>query len=268
MGSSSQLESNEPAPGASKIRSHSVGLAVATGAAIFFSLYTKPIPLMPPRFESGSSSAPTTGAAQSSFESLITDIPNVTISYYDITATDVAGIRSEMTAKGPVIRGKHFDGQTRWNYRWYWPGARDGRCNVAHARAVFEAYVRLPRLTHAGSLSPDVLHVWQAYSSALSRHEAQHVRDAYDGRSLVGNAVRASTCATANMAGQSAIEELERQADEYDRLTNHGAEDGAVFPPRSIKPRFGILAALLAALAGSYASVRLSARRRGARLAP
>src|SRR3954451_24391609 len=92
-------------------------LAMAAAAAIFSSLYSKPIPLMHPRTANGASADASAGSDDSSIESLVAGIPNVSISYYDIASTDAGAIRSEMTSKGPVIRGKHFDGQTRWNYR-------------------------------------------------------------------------------------------------------------------------------------------------------
>jgi Bacterial protein of unknown function (DUF922) len=109
-----------------------------------------------------------------------------------------------------------------------------------------------------------LLKAWRAYSDALSRHEADHVRDAYQGRYLLGNALRAASCSNANAVGQMAIQELKREADVYDGATNHGREEGAMFPPRSTKPRFGLFVSLITALIGGWVVLRQRIRSRRA----
>ena len=158
-------------------------------------------------------------------------IPNVSVSYYDIEATDAAGIKSELRSKSIRWDKKRFNAWTDWNYRWSWNAAPNGGCGAATARVTFDAKVTLPRLANPNALRPDVAQAWRAYMDALIRHEANHVREAYEGRILVGNAVRSSGCISANEAGELAIAQLNYAAAIYDERTKHGALDGAVFKP-------------------------------------
>ena len=71
---------------------------------------------------------------------------------------------------------------------------------------------------------------WNAYIQALVRHEAGHLRHAYENMGSVLSAIRASSCAGANAAGQAAVRALARWDIAYDRETRHGLSQGAHFP--------------------------------------
>lgn len=156
-------------------------------------------------------------------------IPNVSVDYYDIDATDTATIRAELNARGPIDEGRHFDANTRYYYHWNWDNGADGSCGTANADISFNAVIRLPHLTHFAALEPDVAQAWRAYMTALAFHEAGHVRNGYDGRDRVASAVRSASCADANAAGQEAIERLGEEDRGYDDRTRHGENDGAAF---------------------------------------
>lgn len=162
--------------------------------------------------------------------SALDGIPNVSVDYYDVDATNSAAIRRELNAKGPIDRnGQHFDAHTHWDYRWNWGSTPDGSCGVANADVSFSAIIRLPHLTHFAALKPEVAQAWRSYMSALAFHEAGHVRNGYGGRDTVANAVRSSSCADANAAGDNAVAHLGEEDERYDDRTDHGANDGATF---------------------------------------
>jgi predicted secreted Zn-dependent protease len=162
--------------------------------------------------------------------SALDGIPNVSVEYYDVDATDETSIRRELNAMGPTDEhGHHFDADTRWHYKWDWGPAPDGSCGAANAEVTFSAQIKMPRLTNFAALKPDVAESWRSYLTALVLHEAGHVRNGYAGREDVANAVRSSSCADANSAGNNVIARLREEDLRYDQLTAHGVKDGAQF---------------------------------------
>ena len=56
--------------------------------------------------------------------------------------------------------------------------------------------------------------------SALIRHEADHLSQAYNAQRSLIEAIRNADCATANSAGEEAVKAMRRQDIELDRRTN------------------------------------------------
>jgi predicted secreted Zn-dependent protease len=140
------------------------------------------------------------------------------------------GIKAEIAAKRPEDGfGHRYDALTSWNYSWRWDGTSDGSCGVGGAVVKFNAQMQLPRLAHRQAVNPAVASAWNRYITALKKHEANHVRQAWQGREWVANEVRNSTCDEANRAGRRAIADIQVQSDNYDDYTRHGAIEGAVF---------------------------------------
>jgi len=166
-------------------------------------------------------------------------VPNVAVSYYDIDASDLKGIRWALWASALHGEGQLHNALSTWRYDWNWDPAPDGQCGVARARISFRAHVTLPRLTRPESLSPEVSQRWQAFMASLIRHEANHVHHAYDGRFKVAQAVRQSDCAHADQAGQWAINQLLWQEQAYDVRVRDGTEEGVLFPRGWGIPRGG-----------------------------
>jgi predicted secreted Zn-dependent protease len=160
----------------------------------------------------------------------VSDIPDVQVAYYAVDASDVAGIRAEMNAKRPHDSGgDRFDALSNWNYRWHWDAPSDGSCGNSNAVVDFDARIILPRLSHPEALSPEAAARWNAYMAALTKHQANQLRQAYGGRQWVANEVRNAACENANEAGTRAAADISAQIQAYDASTNHGAAEGAVF---------------------------------------
>jgi predicted secreted Zn-dependent protease len=154
-------------------------------------------------------------------------IPNVSVSYYEISATDTAGIKAELLESGILWGKRRFRAMTSWNYDWRWDAAPGGGCGTAGARVKFEAKLTLPRHANPDALSPQAARAWNSYMGALIRHEANHVRMAYQGRQLVADAVRSSGCASANAAGELAMAKINYESAKYDEHTHFGWREGA-----------------------------------------
>jgi predicted secreted Zn-dependent protease len=157
-------------------------------------------------------------------------IPDLDVQYYDVSGRSVAEIRAALNRVRPrdPNDGLAVDALNRWYISWRWPGDGRGNCLLGQTQLRFSATLRMPRLV--GDTPRPVLARWNAYIQALVRHEAGHLRHAYENMGSVLGAIRASSCAGANAAGQAAVRALARWDVTYDRETRHGLSQGAHFP--------------------------------------
>lgn len=150
--------------------------------------------------------------------------PIRSVHFYDLDATDLAAIKAQLRERGPINDGKSFEARTDWRIRWRWKGLPDGSCGTSNAVARLDLEITLPRLTAA--VTPDVAEKWDRYMSALVEHEAGHARIAADHLSAVEAAIRRSSCAEANAAGERELDVIRRRNRQYDVYTRHGAREG------------------------------------------
>ncbi len=159
-------------------------------------------------------------------------IPAITVRYYDVSGRTAAEIRASLNRNNAAdpVTGVHFDAYTVPHIEWRIPGDPAGPCRVDRAKVTLELTVGLPRLVDTGSVPPGLLRRWKRYRAALEAHEAMHARNAVLGRKAVLAAIREAECATADRAGEDALADLDYLDESYDRLTRHGAVEGAFFP--------------------------------------
>ena len=159
-------------------------------------------------------------------------VPNVVFRPYTVQGNDLASLAASIGAARPTDPhgNERVDALTHWAIRWRWTGKWHGACDLAHARVTFSATVTLPRLVDGSALPPALLDAWTRYIAALERHEAGHVRYAYDHRGDVLAAIRGARCATAARAAQAALNRIAAHDIAYDRDTQHGLTQGAGFP--------------------------------------
>jgi predicted secreted Zn-dependent protease len=164
-------------------------------------------------------------------ETSLAGVTNVERQYYDVGGNSLFEIRRALNQVRPrdPNDGLGVDALSSWYIEWRWPGGANG-CDLAKAEIRFRARIRMPRLVETPATPAAVRTRWQAYATALERHEANHIRHAWDNRNSVLAAIRASTCANANRDGQAAIAALVRGDVAYDQRTRHGMTEGAHFP--------------------------------------
>jgi predicted secreted Zn-dependent protease len=167
-----------------------------------------------------------------SVEALLAGIPNVEISYYEVRGDSLPEIRRALDEVRPrdPNDGLRVDALASWYIDWRWPEGADGRCDLSRAEIRFRAWVRLPRLVERATTPETVRLRWRGYAAVLARHEANHIRRAWERSGRVLAALRASTCANAARDGRSAIAGIGRFDREYDRSTRHGYTEGVHFP--------------------------------------
>jgi predicted secreted Zn-dependent protease len=159
-------------------------------------------------------------------------LPYLVVRPYDVMGTDAVTLRASIDANRPTDpHGRApVDAGTHWTIGWRWTARTHRGCDLAHARVTFRATVTLPRLADPASLPPPLADAWNRYIAALERHEAGHVRYAYDHRGDVAAAIRGATCATAERAARAALAAIVAHDIAYDRDTQHGLTQGASFP--------------------------------------
>jgi predicted secreted Zn-dependent protease len=157
-------------------------------------------------------------------------VPDVELIYYDVTGQTSGEIRAAMDKARPTDMndGRRVDALTRFNYTWRWPG-HNGVCDLSQASVAFHASVTLPRLVNLSSLPADLQARWTRYLASVEEHEKGHLLNAWSRRDAVLTAIRAATCATATPTAQAILREVKDADIAYDRKTDHGRQQGAVF---------------------------------------
>jgi predicted secreted Zn-dependent protease len=164
----------------------------------------------------------------------------VTTNHYTITGSTASELRQQMNQLGPLWRtGKRFDAITRWHVRWsYRYAIRNNRCQITTNQVQADITITMPQWRSSSQVSGDLVKRWQRYITALQHHENGH-RD--HGIGAAREVVRAlskfpasPTCQQLGLAADAAmlriIDRYSRKDVEYDRLTQHGATQGAKFP--------------------------------------
>lgn len=159
-------------------------------------------------------------------------IPNLEISYYDVSGKTPAAVRKDMNGKRLTDPGdgKPVDALSRWRFNWRWRGNGAGKCNLNSLELTYSATVTLPRLVGEETASKSLRERWRRYYRALKEHEAGHVGYAYAHRDEILAAIKGATCETANEAGRAALARIAAHDRDYDARTRHGVTQGAVFP--------------------------------------
>jgi len=162
----------------------------------------------------------------------LSDVPNLNLVRYDVSGKTAKEIRASLNANGPWVEdyGRRFDALADWNFYWDWPGYGSASCDLTKAEVTFKAKVVFPRLVGLEKLDPALQSKWTDYVSGLATHEAGHFSYAYERQQIVEQAIANSNCSEADRAAQDAVALLAANDPIYDRATNHGATQGAMFP--------------------------------------
>lgn len=125
--------------------------------------------------------------------------------YYDVEATTLSGIRSQMQKRGP--RG--FWAYARWNVQ----ASRD--CDV-----ILNVTYTLPRHTKLEALSQSDRDKWLAMTKVLEQHERNHG----DHGLSAAKEIKAANC----KGRWKIIRKWAKQDKVYDKETDHGRKEGVV----------------------------------------
>lgn len=165
------------------------------------------------------------------------------ISYYLVYGKDVNEIRSSLNNNTPIRQdGIAYDGHTDCYFKWnFWWNESNGLCSIDRVKVFVEIQYTLPKLNNPNSLLKRLKNEWEAYIKALVKHENGHrdiaVRLASEIENEIVNILPRQSCKQleidANQIGYDIIEKANHLNEEYDRETNHGNNQGAIFPKKT-----------------------------------
>lgn len=127
--------------------------------------------------------------------------------YYNVNATTIAGLRSQMQQRGR----NGYPGYASWYVNW----DRVGNCRNVDLNITYY----LPRHTNPSRMSTKVRNEFNRFFSALRQHELNHGTHAKSGAQNMAN----SNCSNP----QANLNWIRRQDINYDNRTNHGQTEGA-----------------------------------------
>ncbi len=213
------------------------------GAAIAFIFYIAQIILnpTPPAISSGGGSAQPSRSTPMSITPPNIEGVSVQYDYYSIFGGSAEELRLQMSQRGPqdLVTGNRFDGYTRWNLNWnFETQALGGLCQIQGVTVDAKATVTMPKWDIPADVSSELEKKWIDYDKALREHELGHVKHAGQAKQEIlqsfGLLPPAPSCSQtqsiADSLGGQIIQKYAQKDVEYDRITGHGATQGAVFP--------------------------------------
>lgn len=162
------------------------------------------------------------------------------IDYHDISGATEAALVAELKRNASTSSsGDRFAANTRWRLTWnFRVESADGPCRVASVATDLDIQMTLPRWNAPSTASPALVKRWNAFTTALRKHEDGHrdiaVAAAHALAERAGKATPASDCdALKRSVGRIADDTLREYRDKessYDVTTLHGRTQGATFP--------------------------------------
>lgn len=169
---------------------------------------------------------------------------SVRYNYYPIRGLSDTELRSQMAQQGPLdtVEGRRYDANTAWTVRWSYRYRSVGnQCAIASVKTKVDITFTLPQWQPAAGTARSLIAEWNQYLAALQTHEDGHKNHGVAaGQAVMQTLSRlpaAASCqslgAAANKAAQQIVQRYNQKDIEYDRLTQHGFTQGAVFPTMS-----------------------------------
>jgi len=164
-----------------------------------------------------------------------------TTNYYSVTGASLPEIRQSLRRAHPWKNRSSLDGMTDWRIEWQFavtPSSDGCRCTSFTTRTTIT--VTLPRWIPPTNAPPNLKQTWNRYLAALEKHEAGHVEMAlaavasqHKQVQQIGNWPHCETLRQkVDGLARQILDEFRRRDEEYDRLTQHGARQGAFLPGR------------------------------------
>lgn len=158
---------------------------------------------------------------------------------YPISGTTAAALRQQMNQFGPLGQnGKRFDAYTKWHVAWqYRYDMVDGKCRLTSLTVNTTITYTMPAWQNSQQASRSLQQHWRRYYQALQLHEEGHANHGRAATQAIWQQLRQlarPTCNAmsqiVNQTAQGIINNYAQKDIDYDRQTDHGRTQGAVFP--------------------------------------
>ncbi|MBD2076706.1 DUF922 domain-containing Zn-dependent protease [Phormidium sp. FACHB-592] len=160
--------------------------------------------------------------------------------YYPIKGATAGQLRQQMNRLGPISQtsGQRFDARTDWYVRWNYQYLNQANsCQLTAIRVRADVSVTLPQWKQPANAAKGLVNRWNQYIKALRLHEDGHkdngIATSQEILQLLKRFPAKSSCSelgvAANKAAQGIISQYNQRDLDYDRKTQHGVTQGAVF---------------------------------------
>lgn len=155
--------------------------------------------------------------------------------YYDVTGSTIREIRRSIMRDRPAVVDR--EALTGWNVRSRYSVARfQGAYRCGGFTTTTTIRMVLPRWTPPEGVADSVREEWERYITALTKHEQGHAQFALSTAGELNRRVAevgtepnpVSLKSRVDGIIAQTIQEFHQREREYDRLTRHGLEQGAV----------------------------------------
>jgi predicted secreted Zn-dependent protease len=165
-----------------------------------------------------------------------------TLSPYKIQGKTAAELRTQMNQLGPLKpeEGKRFDASTLWDIdaQFTYGGKKGKSCQFKSIKVTVNTTFILPEWTPPAGTPQSLIDRWKKHLSALQTHEDGHKQLGIDAGNDFLSQLKAMPAATScDALKESAAKKrdavkanFKQKHQAYDKSTNHGATQGAVFP--------------------------------------
>lgn len=163
---------------------------------------------------------------------------------YDVKGDSYANLLISLTAHGPRINNRSFHGLANWSVRYTYqtklvgdqPKMAGNQCCFSELSLTIDGEILTPRWVDEASAPADLRARWVRYIAALKAHEEGHIQYGRELAQLLRERLLGFGNMACTQAGDIAQNEYTRlysnvkdRDREYDRRTQHGATQGAVF---------------------------------------
>ena len=155
--------------------------------------------------------------------------------WYSVYGATAPAIRTSLDARRPG----DYDAKTDWFVNWSYATTTrdDGRCVSKSWKVATRIKYTYPRWRVPASATDALKQQWTRYMSRLRLHELGHATNGRLTATRIDNTLRTTSAATCDALGTTLRATIKRHfatgnaADvAYDRRTQHGQTQGAVFP--------------------------------------
>jgi predicted secreted Zn-dependent protease len=135
--------------------------------------------------------------------------------------------------------GRKYDSVTNWKVKWHYGlNLAPEACTTDSFTVTVDITFQLPKWVHNGDAPQPLMDKWDTFMKNLLVHEQGHrdmaVEAATEFTRAVAELSPVPTCAEldreVNALGQERMKKLLKDQKNYDKTTNHGTTQGAVFP--------------------------------------
>jgi len=156
--------------------------------------------------------------------------------YYDVKGTTLEEIKESMNQQ-KRIHAKGKDAYTKWRVRFNFKKRKvGGNCTMERVDVNITSTTMMPRLVNLEELSPDLQEKWNVYLKNQLKHQMMQEEFAVKAKKEVKErllAMKEADCSKlnrdANVLGDSIVQKYVESRDAYNKSTNYGVKNGAIF---------------------------------------